>query len=58
MLQQNGLPAGENPLPDSAGDLVAITMQASLQPVRVASLLNGASTAQRVIEYEWLGLSQ
>ena len=55
MLQQNGLPAGENPLSDSVGDLVAITMQASLQPVRVASLLNGASTAQRVIEYEWLG---
>ncbi|MDG1852303.1 MAG: PQQ-binding-like beta-propeller repeat protein, partial [Gammaproteobacteria bacterium] len=55
MLQQNGLPAGDNPLSDRAGDLVAITMQASLQPVRVASLLNGASTAQRVIEYEWLG---
>ncbi|MBT6044185.1 MAG: pyrroloquinoline quinone-dependent dehydrogenase [Gammaproteobacteria bacterium] len=55
MLQQNGLPAGEQNLPSSAGDLVAITMQPSLSPVRVASLMNGASTAQRVIEYEWLG---
>ncbi len=55
MLQQNGLPAGEEALPSAAGDLVAITMQPSLNPVRVASLLNGASTAQRVIEYEWLG---
>jgi quinoprotein glucose dehydrogenase len=55
MLQQNGLPAGEEPLSANAGDLVAITMQPSAVPVRVASLLNGASTAQRVIDYEWLG---
>lgn len=55
MLQQNGLPGGEEELSGSVGDLVAITMQSSLTPVRVASLLNGASTAQRRIEYEWLG---
>ena len=55
MLQQNGLPIGKESLSSNAGNLVAITMQASLQPVRVASLFNGATTAQRVIEYEWLG---
>jgi len=55
MLQQNGLSAGEEPLTANVGDLVAITMQPSAVPVRVASLLNGASTTQRVIDYEWLG---
>jgi len=54
MLQQNGLPAGETPLPATAGELLAINMLPSEQPVRVASLLGGASTAQRVIDYEWL----
>ena len=55
MLQQNGLPAGEENLPSSAQNLVAISMQPSESPVRVASLLAGASSAQRVIDYEWLG---
>jgi len=55
MLQQNGLPAGEEALSGNAGDLVAINMQPTEEPVRVASLLAGASSAQRVIEYEWLG---
>lgn len=55
MLQQNGLPAGETALASSAGELVAINMLPSEQPVRVASLLNGSTTAQRVINYEWLG---
>ena len=54
MLQQNGLPAGEEALPNTAGELVAITMQPSEEPVRVASLLAGASSAQRRIDYEWL----
>ena len=55
MLQQNGLPAGDNELSGSAGDLVAINMLPSEQPVRVASLLAGASSAQRTIDAEWLG---
>ncbi len=55
MLQQNGLPAGEENLPSSAPNLVAISMQPSESPVRVASLLAGASSARRVIDYEWLG---
>ena len=55
MLQQNGLPAGEENLPSVAENLVAIAMQPSESPVRVASLLAGASSARRVIDYEWLG---
>ncbi len=55
MLQQNGLPAGTEPLSNSAGDLVAISMQESLEPVRVASAQFGATVAQRVIDGEWLG---
>jgi len=55
MLQQNGLPAGEENLSSVAENLVAIAMQPSESPVRVASLLAGASSAQRVIDYEWLG---
>ena len=55
MLQQNGLPVGEEPLTANVADMVAITMQPSVVPVRVSSLLNGASSAQRVIDYEWLG---
>lgn len=54
MLYQNGLPAGEEALPSSAGDLVAIQLQESTEPVRVASLINGASTAQRVVNAEWV----
>ena len=54
ILQQNGLPAGQTPLANSAGALTAITLEESENPVRVASLINGASTAQRVINAEWL----
>ncbi|MDY6983541.1 MAG: PQQ-binding-like beta-propeller repeat protein, partial [Pseudomonadota bacterium] len=53
ILQQNGLPAGQTPLADNAGALVAITLQEAETPVRVASLINGASTAQRVVNAEW-----
>ena len=53
MLQQNGLPAGDTPLPDAAGQLVSITLEESLEPVRVASVLSGAAAAQRVINAEW-----
>jgi quinoprotein glucose dehydrogenase len=55
MLQQNGLPAGSQALSSSAGDLVAISMQESLEPVRVASAQFGATVSQRVIDAEWLG---
>lgn len=54
MLQQNGLPAGDTALASAAGDLVAITLQESTEPVRVASVTNGASLAQRVVDAEWL----
>lgn len=53
ILQQNGLPAGQTPLADNAGALVAITLEEAETPVRVASLINGASTAQRVVNAEW-----
>ncbi|HEY0961128.1 MAG TPA: c-type cytochrome, partial [Pseudomonadales bacterium] len=53
ILQQNGLPAGQAPLADNAGALVSITLEESETPVRVASLVNGASTAQRVVDAEW-----
>jgi quinoprotein glucose dehydrogenase len=53
ILQQNGLPAGQTPLADNAGALVSITLNESETPVRVASLVNGASTAQRVVNAEW-----
>lgn len=53
ILQQNGLPAGQTPLADNAGALVAITLEEAETPVRVASLVNGASTAQRVVNAEW-----
>jgi quinoprotein glucose dehydrogenase len=55
MLQQNGLPAGNTALSGNAADLVALTMLPSERPVRVASLMGGASAAQRVIDHEWLG---
>ncbi len=54
MLQQNGLPAGTTALSSEASQLVAITLQQSLEPVRVASVVNGASLAQRVVNAEWL----
>ncbi|MDT8397770.1 MAG: PQQ-binding-like beta-propeller repeat protein [Pseudomonadales bacterium] len=55
ILQQNGLPAADVPLSASAADLVGITLQQTEEPVRVASLQNGASVAQRVVNEEWLG---
>lgn len=54
MLYQNGLPAGEEALPPAAAQLIGVTLQESLEPVRVASLVNGASTAQRRVDAEWL----
>ena len=54
MLQQNGLPAGDQALSPDASDLVSIAMRESPDPVRVSSVLNGASTAQRTIDAEWL----
>ena len=54
VLQQNGLPAGETAMADNAGALVAITLEESATPVRVASVVNGASLAQRVVNAEWL----
>ncbi len=54
MLQQNGLPAGETAMADNAGALVAIRLEESETPVRVASVINGASLAQRVVNAEWL----
>ncbi|HWK54669.1 MAG TPA: PQQ-binding-like beta-propeller repeat protein, partial [Hyphomicrobiales bacterium] len=54
MLQQNGLPAGESALSSAAADLVRISLDESSEPVRVASVQNGASTAQRVVNAEWL----
>lgn len=54
MLYQNGLPAGDTALPSTAAQLVGVTLQESLEPVRVASLVNGASTAQRRVDAEWL----
>jgi quinoprotein glucose dehydrogenase len=53
MLQQNGLPAGATPLSGTAADLVSIQLQESLEPVRVASVANGAAVAQRVVNAEW-----
>lgn len=54
-LHQNGLPASGEPLSGNAGDLVAINMQPSLEPVRVAPPRMGTATAGRVIQSEWLG---
>ena len=54
MLQQNGLPAGDELLAPRATELLGIRLEESLEPVRVASLVNGASTAQRRIDAEWL----
>jgi quinoprotein glucose dehydrogenase len=54
ILQQNGLPAGETALPADAGQLVSIRLDESQEPVRVASVQNGASLAQRVVDAEWL----
>jgi quinoprotein glucose dehydrogenase len=54
MLQQNGLPAAQKALPADAAQLVAIKLEESQEPVRVASLQNGASTSQRVVNAEWL----
>ncbi len=54
ILQQNGLPAGETALPADAGQLVSIRLDESQEPVRVASVQNGASIAQRVVDAEWL----
>ena len=54
ILQQNGLPAGDTPLPATAGELVAVQMAQSEQPVRVASLINGAALSQRQVTAEWL----
>ena len=54
MLHQNGLPAGDQALPANAGELVAIGMRPPEQPVRVASLFSGSSTAGRRIDAEWL----
>jgi quinoprotein glucose dehydrogenase len=53
MLQQNGLPAGATALPDAAAQLVNVTLEESFEPVRVAAVTNGASTAQRVVNAEW-----
>lgn len=54
MLQQNGLPAGATAMAANAGALVAIRLEESATPVRVASVVNGASLAQRVVNAEWL----
>jgi mono/diheme cytochrome c family protein len=53
MLQQNGLPAGNDPLPSAAAELVNVTLEESFEPVRVAPVTNGASVAQRVVNAEW-----
>ena len=54
ILQQNGLPAGTKALASDATQLVQIKLDESQEPVRVASLQNGASISQRVINAEWL----
>jgi quinoprotein glucose dehydrogenase len=54
MLQQNGLPAGTTAMANNAGALVGIRLEESTEPVRVASVVNGASLAQRVVNAEWL----
>jgi quinoprotein glucose dehydrogenase len=54
MLQQNGLPAGKKTIPTEAAQLAAIKLEESQEPVHVASLQNGASTSQRVVNAEWL----
>jgi quinoprotein glucose dehydrogenase len=53
ILHQNGLPAGDAPLADNAGALVGVRLEESENPIRVASLINGAATA-RVVNAEWL----
>ncbi|MBX3705371.1 MAG: PQQ-binding-like beta-propeller repeat protein [Pseudomonadales bacterium] len=54
MLQQNGLPAGSTALVASAAALTPITLQASAEPVRVASVASGTSSSQRRVDAEWL----
>lgn len=54
ILQQNGLPAADEALGASATVLLDITLERSETPVRVASIQNGATVAQRVINAEWL----
>ncbi|MDC0598622.1 PQQ-binding-like beta-propeller repeat protein [Gammaproteobacteria bacterium] len=54
MLQQNGLPAADQALAGNGTALTDIVMERSLEPVRVASVQNGATVAQRVIQAEWL----
>ncbi len=54
ILQQNGLPAGDTALAATAGELVSISLAESPDPVRVASVANGAAVSQRSIDAEWL----
>jgi len=54
ILQQNGLPAGQVALASSAAELIAIVLDESSEPVRVASVANGADISQREVNAEWL----
>ena len=54
ILQQNGLPAGQTALEDNMAVLSGIALEPSLEPVRVASLQQGVTVAQRVVNEEWL----
>lgn len=54
ILQQNGLPPGDLAMSSSAAELISITLNASSEPLRFASLQNGISVAQRIVNEEWL----